>query len=233
MTCRCRYCDGRIEFDACQAGESVACPHCGLETLLFVPPPQNSPPVLPLTQQQAEQQPIWFGSEASVVEIGLTSGAMLRIKQVRLYDAAKLNCLAAQKAQAAELLNGVASPYAAWGSPGWVVFASTVTGIIEKKLSREAAQNGIALIQKLAERERKLRDDVKFFPVGQIQEIENPVPSLWRVPFLSGFVHSGDEYVTVIDPEGVIKSIRWSCVESYAYQANMSSSLEQAGGEEV
>ena len=62
--------------------------------------------------------------------------------------------------------------------------------------------------------------EVKFFPVGQIQEIENPVPSLWRVPSGSGFVHSGDEFVTVTDAEGMIKSIRWSCVESYDYQVN-------------
>ena len=37
VTCRCQHCDGHIEFDASRAGESVACPHCGLETKLFVP----------------------------------------------------------------------------------------------------------------------------------------------------------------------------------------------------
>lgn len=36
-TCRCQYCDGGIEFDASHAGETVSCPHCGIETLLFVP----------------------------------------------------------------------------------------------------------------------------------------------------------------------------------------------------
>jgi hypothetical protein len=92
--------------------------------------------------------------------------------------------------------------------------------MIEKKLSRDSAQKGIALIRKLAALERKLRENVKFFQVGQIQEIENPAPSLWRVPSLSGFVHSGDDFVTVSDTEGVVKSIRWGCVESYDYQAN-------------
>jgi hypothetical protein len=217
IVCRCRHCDGGIEFEANQAGETVACPHCGLETLLFVPMIDQVPPVI---NSLVEQQPVWFGSEASTVEIRLISGAMLKIKALRLYDASELNDLAAQKAQAAELLDGVSSPYAAWGSPGWVVFASTVTGMIEKKLSREAAQKGIELIQKLAEREQILRKDVKFFPVGQIQEIENPVPSLWRVPLSSGFVHSGEEFVTLTDSEGVVQSIRWSSVENYIYHAN-------------
>ena len=220
VVCRCRHCDGGIEFDASQAGETIICPHCELETLLFVPPADQKPPVIASSPQpQSVPQPIWFGSETSAIEINLISGAILKIKAVRLYDAAELNDLAAQKAQAAELLNGVSSPYGAIGDPLWVVFATKITGMIEQKQSREAAQRGFALIQKLAERERKLREDVKFFPIGQIQEIENPVPSLWRVPSGPGFVHSGDEFVTVTDTEGVIKSIRWSCVESYNFQA--------------
>jgi DNA-directed RNA polymerase subunit RPC12/RpoP len=40
--CSCNHCFGHIEFDASQAGQVVACPHCGLETILFVPP---KPPV--------------------------------------------------------------------------------------------------------------------------------------------------------------------------------------------
>jgi hypothetical protein len=221
VVCRCRHCDGGIEFDASQAGEAIACPHCGLETLLFVPSADQKPPVIASPPKPPlVPQPIWFGSEASIVEIRLISGAMLKIKAVRLYDAAELNDLAQQKTQAAELLNGVSNPYGVIGDPLWVVFTTKITGMLEQKLSREAAQKGIALIQKLAERERKLRENVKFFPVGQIQEIENPVPSLWRVPMLSGFVHSGDEFVAITDTEDVVQSIRWSSVENYIYHAN-------------
>lgn len=40
VVCRCQHCDGHVEFDASgfKKGETrqVACPHCGLETLLFV-----------------------------------------------------------------------------------------------------------------------------------------------------------------------------------------------------
>src|SRR5260221_14067733 len=40
-TCRCRHCDKGIEFDANELGQEnslVPCPHCGLETMLFIPP---------------------------------------------------------------------------------------------------------------------------------------------------------------------------------------------------
>lgn len=37
VTCLCQVCSGKIEFDASHAGESVACPHCGLETTLYAP----------------------------------------------------------------------------------------------------------------------------------------------------------------------------------------------------
>jgi DNA-directed RNA polymerase subunit RPC12/RpoP len=47
--CSCQICSGHIEFDASRAGEAVACPHCGMETTLFVPATDRkvaSPPVL-------------------------------------------------------------------------------------------------------------------------------------------------------------------------------------------
>jgi len=40
----CQHCAGNIEFDATRAGESVACPHCGQETVLVTA--SNTPPIL-------------------------------------------------------------------------------------------------------------------------------------------------------------------------------------------
>ena len=41
VTCKCQYCDKGIEFDASAFAKNetrtVLCPHCGLETLIFVP----------------------------------------------------------------------------------------------------------------------------------------------------------------------------------------------------
>src|SRR5208283_5867165 len=39
VTCRCQSCDGHIEFDASQLAEEnsvIPCPHCGLETKLYI-----------------------------------------------------------------------------------------------------------------------------------------------------------------------------------------------------
>jgi hypothetical protein len=46
--CSCQYCNGHIAFPAEMAGQMSACPHCGLETKLFIPnvtkvPANNSP----------------------------------------------------------------------------------------------------------------------------------------------------------------------------------------------
>ena len=57
VTCRCQHCDKGIEFDASGFGiketRSVECPHCNLETIIFVPPSQNAPPIPPTAQAQA------------------------------------------------------------------------------------------------------------------------------------------------------------------------------------
>jgi hypothetical protein len=36
--CKCQHCNTHLEFDDRGAGQMVACPHCGLETMLYVPP---------------------------------------------------------------------------------------------------------------------------------------------------------------------------------------------------
>jgi len=35
--CQCNVCSGKIEFDMSQVGETIQCPHCGIETMLFIP----------------------------------------------------------------------------------------------------------------------------------------------------------------------------------------------------
>jgi len=50
VECVCNNCPGHIEFEESNAGQTVACPHCGIDTVLYVPqgkpadnPPQPSP----------------------------------------------------------------------------------------------------------------------------------------------------------------------------------------------
>ena len=42
--CSCSHCDWHLEFDTAYAGERVACPHCGKETLLYIPGTASAPP---------------------------------------------------------------------------------------------------------------------------------------------------------------------------------------------
>lgn len=41
-TCRCQHCDNGIEFETSRAGETIACPHCQMDTLLFIPPTSSA-----------------------------------------------------------------------------------------------------------------------------------------------------------------------------------------------
>lgn len=40
--CACNVCSGHLEFDAARTGETIACPHCGMETKLYVPGASSS-----------------------------------------------------------------------------------------------------------------------------------------------------------------------------------------------
>ena len=57
VTCRCQYCDKGIEFDASDfgAGETrtAECPHCRMETIIFVPPSKTPPPAPSPSQARA------------------------------------------------------------------------------------------------------------------------------------------------------------------------------------
>src|ERR1035438_1411990 len=37
IKCPCRNCDGPLEFEASAAGQTVSCPHCEVDTLLYIP----------------------------------------------------------------------------------------------------------------------------------------------------------------------------------------------------
>jgi len=37
LKCNCQFCNGHIAFPEDMAGQSISCPHCKLETLLYVP----------------------------------------------------------------------------------------------------------------------------------------------------------------------------------------------------
>jgi len=61
--CPCQNCDGHIAFDPAAAGQTITCPHCGMDTLLSRPadpaPPaapviKPAPAVLPARPKRSE-----------------------------------------------------------------------------------------------------------------------------------------------------------------------------------
>jgi hypothetical protein len=46
-SCRCTICSANIEFAPSRAGETVDCPRCGMQTVLFLPAVRKAPPPPP------------------------------------------------------------------------------------------------------------------------------------------------------------------------------------------
>jgi len=40
--CACNVCSGQIEFESASVGQTIACPHCGMDTILYASPAQPS-----------------------------------------------------------------------------------------------------------------------------------------------------------------------------------------------
>jgi hypothetical protein len=80
VTCPCQHCSGKIEFDASDFGASetrtAECPHCHMETIIFVPPtaptpktPKPASPPLPSSAVSPITQPFLM----TIGDIGITS----------------------------------------------------------------------------------------------------------------------------------------------------------------
>jgi hypothetical protein len=56
--CPCQHCNINLEFEPDQAGRTVVCPSCGMETILFIPPvqPAEEAKPAPVPQPRPETQ---------------------------------------------------------------------------------------------------------------------------------------------------------------------------------
>lgn len=197
-----------------------------------------SPTALAPTQEKFSISPTYHEDDGTRLEIHLVSGLELKIKAIRLYDEIVLAEINLKRAQALKSFQGVSTGLGSIGSIGWVLATSVVIGAVEGALSVAAASSGANLLTEVIRMEQKLRMEGIFLPVGKIENIETPIPGLWRVPYKreaqveagvnfwhqkqfekrevsSAFIHSGDEFISVQTEDDSIYSIRWSIVERY------------------
>lgn len=199
---------------------------------------------IPATETLAEEKPIDFSfqqtDDGSRLKIRLVSGLELRIKAVRLYNEIALAEINAKRAEALKKFQGVSTGLGSIGSIGWVLASSVVIGAVEGILSAGSAVSGANLLTEVIRMEQKLRTEGLFFAVGKIENLETPVPGLWRVPYSekkqvktgvnfwgddkfelreipSAFIHSGDEFLAFLEENGLVHMIRWTAVEQYTY----------------
>ena len=59
--CTCNSCGGHLEFDASLAGETIQCPHCGINTALFIPATlPDQPPKTEVAVPTAKNSRPWW-----------------------------------------------------------------------------------------------------------------------------------------------------------------------------
>ena len=113
---------------------------------------------------------------------------------------------------------------------------SAVVGAIEHAVSKGLSEEGIQLLAEATKSENSVRANGKYLPIAKIQNVEHPVPGMWRVPFervatvlKQGFIstkeeklkvpcayiHNGDEFVWIKNEAGKESAVKWDHVEKY------------------
>ncbi|MFM2294634.1 MAG: hypothetical protein RLZZ350_1047 [Verrucomicrobiota bacterium] len=146
IKCRCQHCDGHIAFDKTQTGALVDCPHCKLETRLFVP--QTATPEPPAVKSPASER-ILLAAEtggATPIEAGL------RDIGSAYFAGSILICAVLVLAGFATLIDR-ASGDSAWQGVLTMLCAvgAVVQGIILKRIFHAAAE-ALRLLRKISEK---------------------------------------------------------------------------------
>lgn len=67
VICPCNNCSEHIEFEESAAGSTVACPHCGIDTVLFIP---KAPEIIAHKIVAHERKTCQGGIEDSLADVG-------------------------------------------------------------------------------------------------------------------------------------------------------------------
>jgi hypothetical protein len=81
-TCTCNLCSKQIEFESSASGQTVACPHCGMDTILFIPQGQR----IASTTKEAEMiyQEENVSVSKTILKVGLSTYPIAAISSFRV-----------------------------------------------------------------------------------------------------------------------------------------------------
>jgi hypothetical protein len=171
--------------------------------------------------------------------ITLASGARFEVSHVMLYHGPSIERARELNAEAIKNLQGVSTGIGFWGSPGWVLGGALALRFVEQAASSSAAKRGIQQLKELEAMTQTIRDGGQFIPVGRIDNIHYPIPSLWltsnveqKYQFVKEiqllgqwntqrqnavwWMHSGEPYIRVKVSDGTALFLAWDKVEQYS-----------------
>ncbi|HEX8091121.1 MAG TPA: hypothetical protein VF762_19860 [Blastocatellia bacterium] len=172
------------------------------------------------------------------VKVRMVSGQETVFHQIKLYDADLIYQLDSLRRAAAQNFAGYSSGLGFWGSLEWVAAGSLVTGMIEKGISNQMAQEGASQLRQIAVLSRKLRELATYVQIPSIDNIQYPEIGMWKAsigqPSMKReLIHFSGEYVFVKAEEKQV-AIFWDKVEQYelvecAYTPAIQSQTDQVG----
>lgn len=84
VKCNCNTCSRHLEFDAASAGLVIACPSCGMNTKLYIPPPPDPAKMAQQTQTSKSTAPVPVPVVIAVPDPAANSISANTLKEIRV-----------------------------------------------------------------------------------------------------------------------------------------------------
>jgi hypothetical protein len=107
------------------------------------------------------------------------SGQKIQVTGVELYPANQVTEWRNLLALAQQQFGGGSSGLGFWGSPAWVIGASTVQGFLERAASGAKAKVGVATLERANNLLDRIRKSARIFSIREIDNVEIPNPFAW------------------------------------------------------
>ena len=135
----------------------------------------------------------------------LASGQTISMRSVLLYDERLVNQVAELRTQAIQKMGGVSTGVGFIGSPGWVLGASAMMGLLEGAMTRSSQKQGAEMLAEAHAKSQSLVNSGQYCSVSLINNSHLPYPALWS--------HRRD-----VPKKVDIRSIAWTARTSFLKQ---------------